>query len=75
MRKKQILCIALGLLLALFLLFGGKAAKAVIQPLIAPAPAVRNAAAQSRAVTLQANDYVLFGAYQGEPILWQVLRI
>lgn len=75
MRRKQLLYIAPGLLLALFLLFGGKAAKTVIQPLIAPAPAVRNAAAQARTVTLQVNDYVSFGAYQGEPILWQVLRI
>lgn len=75
MQKKQILYIALGLFLMLFLLFGGKAAKAIIQPLIAPAPAERHSKAKARNITLQANDYVLFGSYQGEPILWQVLRI
>lgn len=69
MQKKQILYIALGLFLMLFLLFGGKAAKAIIQPLIAPAPAERHSKAKARNITLQANDYVLFGSYQGEPIL------
>ena len=47
MQKKQILYIALGLFLMLFLLFGGKAAKAIIQPLIAPAPAERHSKAKA----------------------------
>lgn len=75
MKKKQILFASLGCLLALFLIFGSRLVKAAVQPLLLPASVSLNETPAAKQITLRTNDYVVFGAYQGEPILWQVLRM
>lgn len=75
MKKKQILFASLGCLLALFLIFGSRLVKAAVQPLLLPVSVSLNETPAAKQITLRTNDYVVFGAYQGEPILWQVLRM
>lgn len=75
MKKKRIILLAAACALALFLLCGGRLVKAALQPLLSPAPITADQASAPAQVTLRKGDMVVFGAYRGEPILWQVLRI
>lgn len=75
MKKRTVFSLAAACALALFLLCGGRLTKVVLQPLLSPAPVAADQTSTPSRVSLKKGDAVLFGVYQGEPILWQVLRI
>lgn len=75
MKQKQILLLAAACALALFFLCGGRLTKAALQPLLSSAAVTAEQTSAPAQVTLRRGDMVVFGACQGEPILWQVLRM